>query len=165
MPRQRPAANVTYTKPIRIKLEGMITILTHEYMKRQLDRAKELGADLVIVEIDSPGGDAQSSIDIAEDLAAIKWARTVAYVEKQAISGGAFVALGCEEIVLSPTARIGDAGPIVMGADSQFRHAPEKNRQLPSRLRPNHRRIATTSPSHCRGDGRQIPHRLSLSPP
>jgi membrane-bound serine protease (ClpP class) len=121
-----PAADVTYTKPVRIKLEGMITILTHEYMKRQLDRAREESADLVIIEIDSPGGDAQASIDIAETLAEIKWARTVAYVEKQAISGGAFVALGCEEILLSPTARIGDAGPIVMGEDSQFRHAPEK---------------------------------------
>jgi membrane-bound serine protease (ClpP class) len=117
---------VQYTKPVRIKLTGMITILTHEYMHRQLDRAKDLGADLVIVEIDSPGGDAQASIDIAQELADIKWARTVAYVEKQAISGGAFVALGCEEIVLWPSARLGDAGPIVMGADSQFRHAPEK---------------------------------------
>jgi membrane-bound serine protease (ClpP class) len=121
-----PPAEVTYTKPVRIKLEGMITILTQEYMKRQIERARERSADLVIIEIDSPGGDAQASIDIAEAIAEIKWARTVAYVQKQAISGGAFVALGCEEIVLLPTARIGDAGPIVMGEDSQFRHAPEK---------------------------------------
>jgi membrane-bound serine protease (ClpP class) len=121
-----PANKVTYTTPVRIKLEGAITILTRQYMQRQLERAKEMKADLIIIEIDSPGGDAQASIDIAQDLADIKWARTVAFVEKQAISGGAFVALGCEEIVLLPQAKIGDAGPIVMGEDSQFRHAPEK---------------------------------------
>jgi membrane-bound serine protease (ClpP class) len=121
-----PPEKVTYSRPVRIKLQGMITILTHEYMKRQIERAKEMNADLIIVEIDSPGGDAQASIDIAGDLANIKWARTVAFVEKQAISGGAFVAIGCEEIILLPSARIGDAGPIVMGEDSQFRHAPEK---------------------------------------
>lgn len=115
-----------FKKPVRIRVEGVITGLTHEFMKRQIEKAKAYGADLIIVDIDSPGGDAQSSLDIARDLARIDWAKTVAYVDHQAMSGGAFIALGCEEIIILKDALIGDAGPIVQGEDSLFRHAPEK---------------------------------------
>lgn len=115
-----------FKHPVRIRLEGIITGLTHEYMKRQIEKVRELGADLIIVDIDSPGGDAQASLDIAQDLARIDWAKTVAYIDHQAMSGGAFVALGCEEILMRGDAIIGDAGPIVLGEDSLFRHAPEK---------------------------------------
>ena len=117
---------VVFKKPVRIRLEGIITGLTHEYMKRQIEKVRELGADLIIVDIDSPGGDAQASLDMAQDLARIDWAKTVAYIDHQAMSGGAFVALGCEEIIMRGDAIIGDAGPIVQGEDSLFRHAPEK---------------------------------------
>jgi len=115
-----------FKKPVRIRVEGVITGLTHEFMKRQIEKARAYGADLVIVDIDSPGGDAQASLDIARDLARIDWAKTVAYVDHQAMSGGAFIAIGCKEIVIMKDALIGDAGPIVQGEDSLFRHAPEK---------------------------------------
>lgn len=115
-----------FKKPVRIRVEGVITGLTYEFMKRQIEKARAYGADLIIVDIDSPGGDAQASIDIARDLARIDWAKTVAYVDHQAMSGGAFIAIGCEEIVILKDAIIGDAGPIVQGEDSLFRHAPEK---------------------------------------
>lgn len=115
-----------FKKPVRIRVEGVITGLTHEYMSRQIEKAKGYGADLIIVDVDSPGGDAQASLDIARDLARIDWAKTVAYVDHQAMSGGAFIAIGCEEIIILKDAIIGDAGPIVQGEDSLFRHAPEK---------------------------------------
>lgn len=115
-----------FLNPVRIRLEGAISTFTHGYMQRQIERARTAGADLVIVDINSPGGDAQASLDIAHDLAQIDWAKTVAYVDRMAMSGGAFVALGTDEIVMRPEAKIGDAGPLVLGEDSLFRHAPEK---------------------------------------
>ena len=52
--------------------------------------------------------------------------RTVAYVPHDAVSGGALIALGCDEIYLHPNGRIGDAGPIQQALDGQVHRAPEK---------------------------------------
>jgi membrane-bound serine protease (ClpP class) len=58
----------------------------------------------------------------------LDWAHTVAYVPAQALSGAAFVALGCDEIVMRPEAALGDAGVISPDAEFQFRYVPEKIR-------------------------------------
>lgn len=119
-------AEEAYQRPVVIRVRGVITYATEQFLRRQLETARDRKADLIIVDIESPGGEAQASIDIAKAFAGIPWARTVAYIEDRAISGAAFVALGCDEIVMRPHALIGDAGPIVLGEDSLFRHAPEK---------------------------------------
>lgn len=113
-----------------------INPLSETYFLRKLARAEQLQARLVIVEIDSPGGMIDSSLNLANALRETTWAKTVAYVPRQALSGAAIMALGCDEIVMSETAHIGDAGPIFMGEDFLFRHAPEKIRSdLVSKVR------------------------------
>ena len=82
----------------------------------------------MIVEIDSPGGLVDSSFNVAHRLRDLDWAATVAFVPREALSGAAIVALGCEQIIMAPNAVLGDAGPIFLGEDSLFRHAPEKVR-------------------------------------
>ena len=52
---------------------------------------------------------------IAERLKDLGWARTVAFVPREALSGAALFALACDEIVLAPDARFGDAGPDLPG--------------------------------------------------
>jgi membrane-bound serine protease (ClpP class) len=126
LPKEADPVQAAYLRPVRIKIEGVITGLTRETVSRQLERARDDNADLVIVDIDSPGGDAQASMDIAYLLARLPFAHTVAYIDKNAMSGGAFIAIGCKEILMRPDAKIGDAGPIVLGEDSAFRFAPEK---------------------------------------
>ncbi|HVJ81210.1 MAG TPA: NfeD family protein [Planctomycetia bacterium] len=115
-----------FVNAVHLKLEGPITHETERKAFRHLERAKELGADLIIVEIDSPGGLYEQSRNIAHALRDYNGAKTVAYVGEKAISGGAMVALGCDEIVMKPLAALGDIGPIVLGEDGLFRHAPEK---------------------------------------
>jgi membrane-bound serine protease (ClpP class) len=124
--RSADQAPATYQRPVLIHFEGPITPLLEQYLYRKLDVAQERDADVVIIEIDSPGGFVDSSFNIAHRLRDLDWARTVAFVPRQALSGAAIVALGCDEIVMNPTAAIGDAGPIIQGEDSLFRHAPEK---------------------------------------
>jgi membrane-bound serine protease (ClpP class) len=86
-----------------------------------------MGADLIILEIDSPGGLVEESFRIAEKLTELRWAKTVAFVPRgaEAISGAAIVALGCDEIIMAADSQLGDAGPIKMGGDA-FEHAEEK---------------------------------------
>jgi len=82
----------------------------------------------VVVEIDSPGGMLDPSLKMAARLREIQWARTVAYIPREALSGGAIVALGCDEIVMHSQAKLGDAGPIYLNEGGLFEHAPEKIR-------------------------------------
>lgn len=115
----------SYTRGVLIRFEGPITPLSEGYLLRHLDAAQGQGVDLVVIEFDSPGGYLQESLNIAERLRGTA-AHTVAYVPREALSGAAIAALGCDEIIMGPTARLGDAGPIYLGEDALFRHAPEK---------------------------------------
>ncbi|MFV2070336.1 MAG: nodulation protein NfeD [Pirellulales bacterium] len=117
-----------FSTGVLIRFEGPITPLLEQYFYRKLDDAKKRGADLIIVEIDSPGGFLDASLNIAERLRDLSWAHTVAFVPGEALSGAAITALACDDIVMAPNARIGDAGPIFQGEDALFRHAPEKIR-------------------------------------
>jgi membrane-bound serine protease (ClpP class) len=114
--------------PMLIKVEGQIDPLLSSYLMRQIDRAIEDRADLVIFEVDSPGGLLQESLDIAFAIADLQHhgIRTVAYVPEDAISGAAIISLGCDQIYLHEHARIGDAGPIMQTQEGEIHRAPEK---------------------------------------
>jgi len=125
---EAPTPRPKYERAVLIRFEGTITPLLEQFLYRKLAAAEADQADLVIVEIDSPGGLVDSSFNVAHRLRDLDWAATVAFVPREALSGAAIVALGCEQIIMAPTAVLGDAGPIFLGEDSLFRHAPEKLR-------------------------------------
>jgi membrane-bound serine protease (ClpP class) len=116
----------TYDPAVVIHFEGEIRASSQTYLFRRLDTAKSRGAKLVILQIDSPGGEIGATLEIGHRLLELDWAKTVAYVPREALSGAAIIALACDEIILAPSARFGDAGPIVMDQFFMFRHAEEK---------------------------------------
>ncbi len=122
----RTAEPATYKHGVVIDLGGEIGPGLEQYVFRKLDAAKEAGADLVVVEIDSPGGRLIESLEIANRLAKVDWAHTVAYVPERAFSGAAVASLGCDEIVMGPNAIWGDAGAILRDEKSFFHYVPEK---------------------------------------
>jgi membrane-bound serine protease (ClpP class) len=119
----RPAA---LEPAVIIRAEGRIDSLFREYLFRHLDAARSRGAKLVILEINSPGGTVPDSLAVAQRLRETNWAYTIAYVPNMALSGAAFLSLGCDEIIMGHEAQLGDAGPVIQGPDAAFRHAPEK---------------------------------------
>ena len=110
-----------------IQFEGPITAWLQGYLERKIAIAQQAGADLIVLEIDSPGGQLYESEQIADKLNNLSDAHTVAYIPREAYSGAAMVSLGCDEIVMRPSARIGDVGVIILN-NLMFRHAPEKLR-------------------------------------
>ncbi|MCU0962878.1 MAG: peptidase [Pirellulaceae bacterium] len=122
------AAPPAFERGVVIPLEGVILPRTERFLNRKLERARQQGADLVVLQIASPGGALDATLNLATTLRDIDWARTVAYIPEEALSGAAIVALACDEIVMGPQARLGDAGPVFAGPDALFRHAPEKIR-------------------------------------
>jgi membrane-bound serine protease (ClpP class) len=116
----------TYKHGVIIPFEGEIGPGLEQYVFRKLEAAKEAGADLVVLEIDSPGGRLDESLAIAWRMQELDWAHTVAYVPHDAISGAAIASLGCDEIIMAPNARWGDAGVIIQDEKSLFHFVPEK---------------------------------------
>ncbi len=109
-----------------IEMHGPITSELKSYFDRRLQAAKDARSDLIIVELDSPGGGLDQSLEIAEALREIDWATTVAYVPQRALSGAAIISLGCDQLIMAADARVGDAGVIFMDESFMFRYAPEK---------------------------------------
>lgn len=111
-----------------VKVDGIIDTLQESFLTRQIHRAVAEGAQVIVFEIDSPGGYLDTSFNLAETIAKLEdqKIRTIAYIPDAAISGAAIISLGCDEIIMHPNARIGDAGPIELRAGGPFERAPEK---------------------------------------
>jgi membrane-bound ClpP family serine protease len=100
-------------KPMRIDVRGPIRGQTVSWMIRSVQQkldAKQ--ANWLCVTIDSPGGAPLESLRLASFLADLDPARvrTVAYVEREALADAALIALGCQQLVVTPTARLGGSG-------------------------------------------------------
>jgi len=89
---------------------------TYQALRRKAVQCRAKGAQLIIIDMHTWGGGVIAALDIARlikhDLAGIY---VVCYVRTRAISAGALIALACDEIVMTPTGKIGDCAPIVMG--------------------------------------------------
>ncbi|MBY0308875.1 MAG: hypothetical protein K2Q09_09055, partial [Phycisphaerales bacterium] len=77
--------------------------------------AESGGADAIVMEINSPGGELGAVLEITAALKKTSVARTVAWINPQAYSGGAIAALACQEIVVATGSTMGDAAPIMIG--------------------------------------------------
>src|SRR5687767_9959621 len=90
-PAQQPVAAAAAAKTYRtgavIHFAGPITPWLEGYFNRKLAAAKKAGADLVVLVVDSPGGYVDESGNMAGVLRDTDWARTVAYVPDEALSG------------------------------------------------------------------------------
>ena len=103
-----------------IPLHEDINPLSGELLKQKFQQAIDSGADVIVLDINSPGGFTYVTFELMDMVLDAKQVETVAFIEKDAISGAALLSLACDRIIMLPTARIGDAGEIVMGEDGQI---------------------------------------------
>ena len=61
-------------KPVVIRFEGEIDYQLHKYFVSRLHQLKSSGTNLLIIDIDSPGGLKDESLDMADRLRKIDWA-------------------------------------------------------------------------------------------
>lgn len=113
-----------------IPLHEDINPLSGALLKRKFQDAVDSGVDVVILDIHSPGGFTLVTFELMDMVLDAKGVETVAFIERDAISGAALLSLACDKIIMLPTARIGDAGEIVMGSDGAFRYTEAKSRSV-----------------------------------
>lgn len=98
-----------YIIPIREMIEPALLYV----IRRGVADAEARNARAVIFTMDTPGGTVQAAEDIIKTIEFIA-VPTYTYVEKNAISAGAIIALATDHIYMAPGSKIGDAMPIMM---------------------------------------------------
>ncbi|MGD7044021.1 NfeD family protein [Jeotgalibacillus proteolyticus] len=113
------ADEVVYVVPLEKEVERGLA----SFLDRAITDAEEAGADAIIFDINTPGGAVNAAHEIAKTLRETEL-RTVAFVNDDAISAGAFIALYAQEIYMTPDGKMGAAAVI----DAAGNMADEKAR-------------------------------------
>ena len=98
-----------YVIPIRGQIEGALLYV----IRRGLAEAEQRNAAAVLLVMDTPGGTLGAASDIVRSIQAAKLP-VYTFVEKDAFSAGAIIALSTKAIYMAPGAVIGDALPIMV---------------------------------------------------
>lgn len=100
-----------------IHVGGTIGPTTTQYITRSLNKSREAGDELLIIQLDTPGGLLDSTQDIVQALLGSTHPVAV-YVSPQganAGSAGTFITLAAHIAVMAPATNIGAASPVSMG--------------------------------------------------
>lgn len=98
-----------------IPISGTINDVVRDSIQRRIDAARNDGANVLIFEMDTPGGLVSSALDICRIIKSQPdHIRTVAWVNPDAYSAGAMISVACNEIWMSPSSSVGDCAPIMV---------------------------------------------------
>lgn len=108
-----------------LSVEGEIGRGTVSYLQKGLVAAAEAQALAVILEFSTPGGYLDAA-QACRDLILAAKVPTVAYVNREAYSAGALLAIACERIYFAPGGVMGAATPVYFDPQGRMEEAPEK---------------------------------------
>jgi ATP-dependent protease ClpP protease subunit len=103
------AAKKVYILPIRDDIMPPLVYL----VRRGVKEAMEAKADLLVLDMETNGGRVDTTREIISILNEFK-GETVTFVNKDAFSAGAFIAVATKQIYMAPESVIGAAAPIIM---------------------------------------------------
>ena len=108
-------------KLVLMDVSGTIDLGLAPYTKRVLREAEALNATAVILHINTPGGRVDAAIQMRDALLNTRL-KTIAFIDKEAYSAGALIALAARKIYMTGGAVIGAATPV----DQQGQKVGEK---------------------------------------
>ncbi|MDW0108987.1 NfeD family protein [Sporosarcina aquimarina] len=110
-----------YKVPVHNEVEKGL----YAFLKRSFKEAEQSGADVIVLDINTPGGFTDTAGEIAKLMDETD-TKIVAFVNKRALSAGAFLALHADEIYMAPNSTMG-ASAVIDGsgnaADTKARSA------------------------------------------
>ena len=105
-----PKTRLVYVVPVREEVDEALVYL----VRRGVKEAATQKADLVILDMKTPGGRGDSMREIMEILDHSP-VETLTYIDPEAFSAGAFIAVATQHIFMAPGAVIGAAAPVMIG--------------------------------------------------
>jgi membrane-bound serine protease (ClpP class) len=101
--------------PVWVQLEGPLDAVKVGHLNKRIEQAREEKSNLLIIQINSPGGSATVVDALGDLLSRVTDMKTIAYIDDRAVGLAALVPLACRDIVLKKTARLGDARHEITG--------------------------------------------------
>jgi len=101
----------------KITINGVINPVATEYILESIEKAEDAGVELLIIEMDTPGGLMVSMHDIVKGIlgADVPVAVYVSPSGSRAGSAGVFITIAAHIAVMAPGTNIGSAHPVNMG--------------------------------------------------
>lgn len=99
-----------------VPLEGTVELGLSPYIQRAISVAENEDYDYLVVEVETFGGRVDAAVQIRDALLKTN-VKTVAWVNKRAISAGALISIACDQIFFSTGGSMGAATPIQMGGE------------------------------------------------
>ncbi|MBN1301049.1 MAG: nodulation protein NfeD [Melioribacteraceae bacterium] len=100
------ASSILSQKVYLGEIEGDIDLGLAPYVKRLISEAEANLAEAVIFRINTFGGRVDAATQIKDAILNSK-VKTIAFIDKRAISAGSLISLSCEQIIMVPGASIG----------------------------------------------------------
>jgi len=106
--------SVLYSDTVyRIPIEGTIDLGLPPFINRMLQEAKSMDAEVVVFDINTFGGRVDAATQIKDAILGVD-IKTVAFVNRRAISAGALITLSCEQVYMAGGGLIGAATAVDM---------------------------------------------------
>ena len=104
-----------------MKISSEINAQTNRYSQLALEKADEVNADIVILDLDTYGGALNDADEIRKRFLEFDKPLYV-FIDKNAASAGALISIACDSIYMTPGASIGAATVVVSTGEA----APDK---------------------------------------
>ncbi|MGD6795783.1 NfeD family protein [Metabacillus indicus] len=106
-----PAADNSADKVAVIPIEETVEKGLSQFIKRSFKEAAAANADHIILDINTPGGAVDAALEIADTIRGSNIPVT-AFIDRRALSAGAYLALNADQIYMVPGAKMGSAAII-----------------------------------------------------
>ncbi|HKJ19201.1 MAG TPA: nodulation protein NfeD [Woeseiaceae bacterium] len=102
------------TRVVELEIDGPIGVATADYLNSGIEHAEEIGAELIIITIDTPGGLMKPMREIVQGVLAstVPIAAYVGPAGARADSAGTYILLACHIAAMTPTSHLGAATPV-----------------------------------------------------
>ena len=112
-----------------VPVEGTVEPGMAAYIKRVTQKIKNEPDALILYKMDTFGGRVDSAFEIVDTISSVPKGKSIAFVEKKAISAGALIALSAGILVMKENTLLGDCAPIIQSKDGQ-KEAGEKTQTV-----------------------------------
>ena len=109
-----------------LEIEGGIGVATADYLASGIRRAEEQNAELVIIDLDTPGGLVKPMRDMVQDIlgSSVPVATYVTPAGARADSAGTYILLASHIAAMAPTTHLGAATPVSLNGEDATPASP-----------------------------------------
>ena len=126
-----PGIGNAASKVVVLEIDGAIGVATSDYLSSGIQHAKSVNADLIILNMDTPGGLVSSTRDMVKEIlgSSIPLVAYVTPAGARADSAGTYILLASHIAAMTPTTHLGAATPVSLGGGDATPRDPNNEQE------------------------------------